>query len=459
MDNYNILNLMQSVTSDIENLQEYFSYQSKTLTTHIFEEVPKYKYGLTLDNYFFNIVLGNEFFSLSEKEKKTIEDIVESCYSEVKDGKTILQYKLKNIDHLKTKYELNPSVARMKFFNLLVEQPKILNESTLIMILIKFENAIAGIFRFLIEKYPEAYLQDKSITYSKLFSIAPDIAYIKEHFVNKEVETIMRASLDDWYKLFRDKHNVNFSFLGKAFEGFREIYYRRNLIVHNNGQVNEIYLSKIQTNDSQNGMPLITDIGYVKRTFTTTLMILYGTFWALIKVINKDNKAILEFMFQKGCSYMMTEWWSLSKFIFSLLKDIDSPKLIKMYARFNYWISIKNSEGIEKIKKEIIKFDVSDMKNEFLVAKFALLDDFKKVSEILNKIIGVEMPVQNILEWPLFIQYRKSDEYKKFVNDHSDMFKINEYVPSDKTIEEEKEIISRLKHNANIDDFLKLLGK
>lgn len=459
MDNYNVLNLMQSVTSDIENLQEYFSYQSKTLTTHMFEEVPKYKYGLTLSNYFFNTALGSEFFSLSEKEKKTIEEIVESCYSEVKDGKTVLQYKLKNIDHLKTKYELNPSVARMKFFNLLVEQPEILNESTLIMILIKFENAIAGIFRFLIEKYPEAYLQDKSITYSKLFSIPPDITYIKEHFVSKEIEAIMRTSLEDWYKLFRDKHNAKFSFLDKEFKDFREIYYRRNLIVHNNGQVNEIYLSNVQTNDLQNGMPLMTDVDYIKRAFTTTLMILHGTFWALRKAINKDNKTVLEFMFQKGFDYMITERWLLSKFVFSLLKDIDLPNLNKMYARFNYWISIKNSEGIEKIKEEIIKFDVSALKSEFLVAKFALLDDFKKVSEILNKIIETEMPVQNIIEWPLFIQYRKSDEYKKFVNDHSDMFKVNKYVPNDKTIEEEQEIISRLKNNANVDDFLKLLGK
>lgn len=164
-------------------------------------------------------------------------------------------------------------------------------------------------------------------------------------------------------------------------------------------------------------------------------------------------------MFQKGCDYMITERWLLSKFVFSLLKDIDLPNLNKMYARFNYWISIKNSEGIEKIKEEIIKFDVSALKSEFLVAKFALLDDFKKVSEILNKIIETEMPVQNIIEWPLFIQYRKSDEYKKFVNDHSDMFKVNEYVPNDKTIEEEQEIISRLKNNAHVDDFLKLLGK
>lgn len=447
---YTLLDVLQSVVMDINDLQEYYLYQSKSVKEHIKKTLPKYKYGLTLDRYFYNQIIGTEFFQLSEKEKKTIENIVESYSKHAQDEKTVIQYKLKNIDNLKS-YELNPYLSKIKFFHL-INQPHILNESTLIMLLIKYENAITGVFRFLIENYSNAYLQGKSITYSELISIESN-DNIKDYFICQEVENIMRSSLDDWYKLFRSKHSAKFSFFDNEFKDFKEIYYRRNLIVHNNGQVNEIYLKNTPNTNLANGTLLVTDSDYINQAFTKTLIVLYGTFWELKKVDNQ-SEALFEFMFKQGYEYMSRKHWKLSKFIFNLLKDTDSSNLNKMCAQFNYWISIKNDEGIKKIEEEIRNLDVSAMKSEFLVAKFALLDDFPKVSDILDQKIETEIPVQDILENPLFIQYRKSNEYKEFVKNHSGIFESNKY-EYDEQNEEEK--LSNLENNLSVKDFLELL--
>ena len=53
-------------------------------------------------------------------------------------------------------------------------------------------------------------------------------------------------------------------------------------------------------------------------------------------------------------------------------------------------MSIKNSKRIESIKEDIKTTDVSALGKEFLAAKFALLDDFSNLSEVLSRIINVE---------------------------------------------------------------------
>ena len=78
--------------------------------------------------------------------------------------------------------------------------------------------------------FPEAYLKDKSITYSELVSLNSDIEDIKAAFIESEIDEFMRKPLKDWYNTFEQKHKIHFKF-GDEFEQFKEIYYRRNVVV------------------------------------------------------------------------------------------------------------------------------------------------------------------------------------------------------------------------------------
>lgn len=96
------------------------------------------------------------------------------------------------------------------------------------MLLVKYEEAIAGIYRFLLEAYPQAYLSGKSITYAELVSVESNFEDIKERFIDKEIDEFMRLSISDWYKTFETKHTAKFEFKDKDFDNFKEVYYRRN---------------------------------------------------------------------------------------------------------------------------------------------------------------------------------------------------------------------------------------
>lgn len=76
-------------------------------------------------------------------------------------------------------------------------------------------------------------------------------------------------------------------------------------------------------------------------------------------------------------------------------------------------------------------------------AKYALLDEYDKVSKGLEEILEKEIPAHMVESWPLFIQYRESEEYQEFREIHSDLFQIKEYDPEDIEIEQNDEIIEK----------------
>ncbi|MGO5444377.1 hypothetical protein ACTQXY_12825 [Faecalimonas sp. LCP19S3_D12] len=255
--------LLENTIDKIQNLQEYYEKQISNIETRLKAEKEKYKYGVLLDKYFFSKSMDIED-ELTEEEISEVNKIVETCDVGKREDGVVVRYKLKNISDLDKKYELDPRIATREYFKLF-EQPRIHSESTLMMLLIRYEEAISGIFKYILMKYPEAYLKEKTITYSELMSIDTDIAEVKKHFIEKEAEDFMRLPIGEWYNTFVQKHKVKFDFGDDEFEKFKEVYYRRNLIVHNQGKVNEIYLKSIDpclSGSAQKGQILDVDREY-----------------------------------------------------------------------------------------------------------------------------------------------------------------------------------------------------
>lgn len=190
--------LLRDALTDIENLQEYYNTQKKYVHQYVKDNVKRYKYGILLDRFFLKKVMDLEEIEITEEEQKVIDDIISEYKIEEKEEGTVVKYKLdpeKNFSD----YEMNPQIARTNFSKL-IQQPNILNESMIMMLLVKYEEAIAGIYRYLLEAFPKAYLSDKSITYSEIVSFDSDIEEIRERFIN-----IVNRIIMDW-KRFHRRH-------------------------------------------------------------------------------------------------------------------------------------------------------------------------------------------------------------------------------------------------------------
>ena len=97
--------------------------------------------------------------------------------------------------------------------------------------------------------------------------------------------------------------------------------------------------------------------------------------------------------------------------------------------------------GCDIIRTEVEKIDTSLMASSLAIANPALLNEFDKVSEILEDIIGKEIDVSSVKTWPLFIQYRQSNEFQEFISKHKDLFEVETCSAEDVScLSEKKEI-------------------
>lgn len=413
--------LLDRALEDIDILEEYYVEQYDSTVRYVTKELEKYKYGLAIYKFLCGRYHGEDRAECLRKDEEDFLDSEIEIVEEDKDNRTV-QYKLKDEKKF-IQYELNPQLAKEKTV-FLREQPLILNNSVLIMLLIKYENAISTLYEALLRTFPDAYLKDRSITYSELVSINSDIEEIKAAFIENEIDEFMRKPLKDWYTTFEQKHKIQFRF-GNEYEQFKEIYYRRNIVVHNRGKANGSYINGVDEQyKCENGKRLDPSFEYLESAFDCTRIVLLETFWGMAK-LEEDIDAFVDKLFLIGYDYLLKGKWNVCKYIFSSLMHFDEQSEADVWCdKVNYYVACKNLDGIESIKSDIEKMDVSLMKPRMAIARPALLDDYAKVSEILESIIGDDISVSEIKSWPLLLQYRNSDEYKAFTHNHMESFEI-----------------------------------
>lgn len=440
--------ILQNAALSIEALKDYYFSQIDKISKEVDRKMARYIPGTMIDRYLFAKATGQEEILQDEVGVKARE-LAEKLLSDIKINESeavyAVSYKLDENFANSTKYEINPTKAAREFRKL-SERIEILNNTTLILLLIKYEETIAGIFKYIISKFPSAYLENKTLSYSEIMEINSKIESVKEILLEREIDEIMRMPISDWYRILKEKHKINFDNLDDVFSEFKEVYYRRNIIVHNNGNVNMSYLNGVGKSHRENlkqGTKLSVDKEYLSKAFNLTYIMIYGTIID-ISSINKESFELDDSLHDYAFQHMIDKEWRISHYIYQNIMKKKTPatptKDIEM-RKINYWISLKNLYGVEKIREEVTSYDVSAMEGEFKVAKACLLDDFKEINALLEVYLNTNVYPQSIENWPLFIQYRQSKEYKKFKKEHIADFQKQVYAPEDIKREEMSEEI------------------
>lgn len=425
-----LYNLFNRTIFEIDSLEEYYLRQNNSLKNIAEEEYKINKYGCAIYKHICAKIHNEDNpRCLNENEKNFIDkEFIQ--LSEIGDGKGI-EYRLRNSAEYEGKYELDPIKAERRVRGIF-DRDDILKQSTIILLIIRFESAISKLYRELLEQFPQLYLSKNTISYDKIVSLDSDLDKIMELFLDEEVDKFMHKPLSEWYTTFENNHKLNFLF-GQDFDSFKELYYRRNIIVHNQGIVNDTYIKGVDGKTNYKvGERVKIDSNYILNSMNVTRIILFKSFFGFVKICD-DKSTLLECMHNVGFRYMLESKWNVSKSFFALLMKCNfiNNKEDLFYNRINYFISVKNENGIDKMKNEMDEEDDSTLRNRFQVAKPALLDDFSRITQILEKTIGIEISVKELQTWPLFIQYRESQEYKIFVEKHEDLFSVSKVETKD----------------------------
>lgn len=421
--------LFQSAMREIESLNEFIYRSNKTLVEYQFHNEQSCLQGKKILDLF-DLIL--ECDGKKERNKKIDEVKLIEIEPGVKvfdicnivpfsDDEKTLKYAMKK--DFKSKLCYSPIEAKKKYDHI-KKYEYILRESILSHIIVSFENYLSGIYRILLTTNPLSYFENQTILLADVF---------KDNFsetimdkVESEIDNKMRNSLEALNHIC-NKENINIDRYEKILEEFVEIYYRRNAYVHTRGEANKDYMKKVAAkyvkDISENDFLVCDDI-YINNAIIILCKLMFSIAYELLVKFNATGEKIeifTEIFFEK----LKQKEYSLSKYAYYALSQYkDLPFVFRTTYRMNYINAAKQLNETDLVKRELQKLDISIATDDFKIAKYCLEDNYAQVYKMLQETYPKTFDAVAIREWPIFINFRESEYYERFVSEHKEEFEI-----------------------------------
>lgn len=425
------LGLVKYSIERMSSLQDFYKSVQKTVIAKAKKGIKKNRFGYLVDRYFLILMLGAEeeqqkesFVSLKKYVEKYVDILDFQKNSDANNSEGKILYRLKNTQELEKKgYELNIQKATEEYRKS-ADIPTIHGANTLVMLITRFEEFISNVLSELYVSYPQKYLNNQKIEFSEILNVGID--EVKDKIISREIDKKMRESYSEWFKLFAD-HGMKLDSCQDELKKLKEVYCRRNIIVHNSGQVNATYIKEVPNSNVKIGDFLFPDEAYLSDAFASIKIIMFSILIEAVRLIETQKSSYLYGIFEVAFEELVNEHYYVCHKVFSeIAENKHSDAQTKMLSKVNCWIAQKALNGLDSIKGEIEEFDFSALDEMYTLARAVLLNHYDEVNRMLSGLLDTKkLPPSYIEEWPLFKEYRKTSQYEQFKTHHPEVFEIS----------------------------------
>ena len=425
------LKSFSTIIDDIDTLILFYEDSSKMIFNNINEIKKKYKIGLYIADKLDEIITDVSDDIIFEKKLKDLYDFEISNGRKIFDIIDIFADKNENNHTYSIRYSFKSNVIEKekalfdpvkskKILKSYSSELKILYTAVLESIIQLFEDFLKSCYTLLSMINPNKYFGDKNIKVSEIFKENPIV-----DFISAEIENAMYDSLK-CLDIVITKENLNLIRVENFRPCFEEIYFRRNIAVHNSYIVNEQYMAGIkgQKSNVKIGDKLIPDDSYINKSIICLFKMVVSLEYEIALCIKSPKmiKEIDKFGFRK----LKEQKYDIAEYVFKLLK---TNKSISYAERLDYIINYLNAKKHlgNNIKEELEKLDMTAAAECYKIAKYCLEGDNSVVLNSLRNSYPDSFSATEIREWPIFIDFRKSEEFLIFKKEHKKDFSEFDY--------------------------------
>jgi hypothetical protein len=298
-------------------------------------------------------------------------------------------------------------------------QKDLLYKNAFIGLLSSVEWFYSQVLHFYYDKHPEAAgLKKKTMTLEdlKTFGTVPEA---EKFLIDSKIEEVFRAGFDAWMEILKDEVKLKLPYVRPFYNELLEVYQRRNLLVHNGGIVNSIYISKVSS-EICNGLMIGDKLTITSEYLENAICKLHIVFtliaaelWKKLEPIEESRADILNAIAYRN---MIQERWEVSEWLSCFIKDDENLKSrVKTVGQLNFWLSRKKRGNRELVIGEVLKADYTDKSLRYQLAVSALTDNKEEFFELLPETLRTKsLEVEELLEFPIFDEMRNTTEFEEF---------------------------------------------
>ena len=306
-------------------------------------------------------------------------------------------------------------------------QEELLYKSSLMSLISSAEWFLSQILHHYFQKYPEATGQNtKSLSLEDLKSLGSVDDAIR-FSVDSKVDEVMRGSFEDWVKYFRETIKLGMGYIDICQEELIEIYQRRNLLVHNGGRVNSVYMSKVDASlkgEIAMGERISVSREYLERAinlFELNFILIAAELWKKLDPTDPVRGAIIG---NTALGHIKNARYEIAAGLaYFGINDKQLSENTRMIDQMNYWQCKKWSECFEEVREEVENVDLSAKSLNFQLARLALLDRYEDFFGLLPAaILSNGLTYDELHTRPIFQGVRDDHRYASYCEEHAAEF-------------------------------------
>ncbi|MFJ7681644.1 hypothetical protein [Peribacillus butanolivorans] len=297
-------------------------------------------------------------------------------------------------------------------------QIEMVYRNSLTSLMIYFENLVSNIIKQRLQLFPHSFNpNEKSIKYGDLIQFE-NLSDALDHLIDNEVIGIMYGGFKSWVT-YLNKAGVKTKKVDIFLEEINEAYNRRNLFVHNDGVINNVYLNKVNakfTKGLSKGAPIhITDmylkgaIDAVKKYGVLLLLESWKSFGGEL-----ESEERIHYVESLAYEALKKGQWEFAKHLYEFIVDDTEQFGTKTSCQINIWLCEKMVGKYEDIKDDIISCDVSGLKTHYKLCILALLEENDTFFKLLEKEPDA-LNKREFTEWPILASIRKDNRTEEFL--------------------------------------------
>lgn len=295
-----------------------------------------------------------------------------------------------------------------------------------------FQKYLCKLFRIQLRKSANIYFSENDIKFSKLTKYQFKKNKIIDDLVEDKINNFTRG-VSDIKTLCTNLGIKNEGCFNELKYNYEEFCYRRNIYAHGIDYITEEYKkANLHLNNSWLiNDSLIENKQYIENCTNLIFKMFFQIYFELNianqKAIDIGTLSILEQTIYKH--FYSKNSWDVPKYFYKKLKNLNIPikKQNTLIFKQMYYVNYLYCEkklGIdikERVEKMAFKIEI----DKFEIARDALNEDYEKLYKdfikLQNKNVKTSLKVtkQDLQEWPLFEDFRKTGSYLKLIEDDS----------------------------------------
>lgn len=404
------------------------------------------------------LVMGTIMLTNQKATKLHQEFLKKDCEKKVEKGSEFFIIKR---EHARRNELLRKEVIKSSIAFELVQR------NFIVSVVSQFDAYLASLIRTMFYVKPELLnASEKQLTFSSLMGFK-GLEDARQYIIEKEIESVLRDSHSDQFKWLENKIGVSLRKDLPIWPTFIELTQRRNLYVHNNGNVSNQYLAVCKENNVKfENEPAVGDeLRMSREYFETAFRCIFEVGVKLSQVLwrrllpsnlEEADKSLLDVTYE----LIYNEQYDLAreildfsdKYIKKFFSDDLKFRLILNRAQTYKWL------GHTDKCQEIIKAkDWSACSDIFKLASQVLLEEYETAAETLKQLAqnNQQIDKSDYKEWPIFKEFRKQECFlQAYEEGYGEPYDINNrYAKSG------FQIIDRDTFFERLDDCLNIAGK